>query len=211
MTMIHRFDRRCRNIFLALAPAVVLAACAAPGYGPTAGAAVETGRWMPVDATGARIAAPGSPEVLAAREMRTSQGELIQEVTLANRTALPGQNRLSLSVDYGPPSLLAADPYAVRVGRYTMTPQSLALETRESLSAGNIPDQPGARANRYGIYNYVDVEHPGGVRCILVWQSLPTDTVFARIRRAAAEYRMCDVGRSVEELLKPFDDLQLTL
>jgi hypothetical protein len=117
----------------------------------------------------------------------------------------------SLSVDYGPPSLLAADPYAVRVGRYTMTPQSLALETRESLSAGNIPDQPGARANRYGIYNYVDVEHPGGVRCILVWQSLPTDTVFARIRRAAAEYRMCDVGRSVEELLKPFDDLQLTL
>lgn len=195
---------------VALLGAAALAACA--GTGGTAADRADLGRWMPIEPAMARVQLAPNGEAgaaVAARELRTTQGELVQEVTLANPTAIPGQNALTLMVDYGPPSLFAVDHHAPKVGRYAMTPAVLAAATREALAGAAPEGQPEMRANRYGPYSYVAAGQPGGVRCVYAWQGLEGGTAAfgASFRRAAVTLRVCDRARRDEDLLSLFDGL----
>src|SRR4051812_3031353 len=133
---------------------------AASDIGPS-----EIGRWVPVEPGRARIAVESS-EALSARQLRTSQGELVQTVTLANNTAVPGDNQLVAAFDYGPPSIFAADAYAPKVGHYAMAPAVLNGLVAEMLPRAVIAGEPQIRKNRYGLYGYVTAEYPGQAKCV---------------------------------------------
>jgi hypothetical protein len=100
----------------ALAAVLLTSACITPGDpGPGIGPGPEIGRWVPIEPGRARVilASPQAGEALAARELRTTQGEVVQTITLPNNTAVPGDNEIIAAFDYGPPSIFAKDIYTV--------------------------------------------------------------------------------------------------
>ena len=165
----------------AVAAALMTSACVTnPDPYPAAAVSGDVGRWVPIEAGRARVAlaAPASPDVpaspgaLAAREFRTSQGELVQTLTLPNNTAVPGDNELVAAFDYGPSSIFQADVHAAKVGRYAMEPASLNRLIGEMLPRAVLQGEPQIRKNGYGLYGYVSADYPGQAKCVLAWQVL---------------------------------------
>jgi hypothetical protein len=181
-------------------------------FGEPSATVSDIGRWVPVEPGRTRIAIESS-EALSARQLRTSQGELVQTVTLANNTAVPGDNKLVAAFDYGPPSIFAADVHAPKVGHYAMAPASLNGLLAEMLPRAVVAGEPQIRRNRYGLYGYVAAEYPGQAKCVLAWQVLDgSDATYADApRRTGIQMRVCDAQAQTAELIAPFDKLRLDL
>jgi hypothetical protein len=179
---------------------------------PSTAASSDIGRWVPVDPSRARIAVESS-EALSARQLRTSQGELIQTVTLANNTAVPGDNQLVAAFDYGPPSIFAADVHAPKVGHYAMASNVLNSLLAEMLPRAAVAGEPQIRKNRYGLYGYVAAEYPGQAKCVLAWQMLDgADAPGGNPpRRTGIQMRVCDARAQTADLVAPFDKLRLDM
>ena len=214
----------CRIVQMAaLAAALLTSACITPGdpyfntYSSTGfgadrtGPATEIGRWVPVEPGRARVAITqaGSQEALAGREMRTTQGELVQTLTLANNTAVPGDNQITAAFDYGPASIFQTDIYAPKVGRYRIGPENLGGILNEVLPRANILGAPQIRQNRYGLYGFVAAEYPGQAQCVLAWQVL--DGPSGAPRRTGIQMRLCDAHAQAADLIAPFDTLRLDM
>jgi hypothetical protein len=181
-------------------------------FGEPSAAVSDIGRWVPVEPGRTRIAIESS-EALSARQLRTAQGELVQTVTLANNTAVPGDNKLVAAFDYGPPSIFAADIHAPKVGHYAMAPASLNGLLAEMLPRAVVAGEPQIRRNRYGLYGYVAAEYPGQAKCVLAWQVLDgSDATYADApRRTGIQMRICDAQAQTAELVAPFDKLRLDM
>lgn len=208
----------------AVAAALMTSACVTnPDPYPAAAVSGDVGRWVPIEAGRARVAlaAPASPDVpaspgaLAAREFRTSQGELVQTLTLPNNTAVPGDNELVAAFDYGPSSIFQADVHAAKVGRYAMEPASLNHLIAEMLPRAVLQGEPQIRKNGYGLYGYVSADYPGQAKCVLAWQVLDGTDLRqaggAAPRRAGIQMRVCDARAQPAELIAAFDSLRLDL
>jgi hypothetical protein len=204
---------RSPSIFLALvAGTLVLAGCALPS--DRLAADRDAARWIPIEPQRARIdiGRDTGIDALAAREKRTVQGELIEEITLANDTAAPGGNVLTLAVDYGPSSFLLADPYAVKVGQYAMTPTTVAAATRQVFDKAQQVTAPEIRANRYGPYSFITAEYPGVAHCALAWQVVSPDLLpTIPFRKASVRMRVCGRAADTATLLRAFDTFRLAL
>jgi hypothetical protein len=198
----------------AVAASLLTGACATNpnGFGEPSTASSDIGRWVPVDPSRARIAVESS-EALSARQLRTSQGELVQAVTLANNTAVPGDNQLVAAFDYGPPSIFATDIHAPKVGHYAMAPAALNGLLAEMLPRAVVAGEPQIRRNRYGLYGYVAAEYPGQAKCVLAWQMLDgADTPGGNPpRRTGIQMRVCDARAQTADLVAPFDKLRLDM
>ena len=195
-----------------LAAAAALSACVMPA--DRVAADKDIGRWRPVEAQRARIEIDrdAGVGVVAAREKRTAQGEMIEELMLGNDTAAPGENTLTLAVDYGPASFLLADPYAVKVGQYAMTPAAMPGTMRAAFPKAQIAATPEIRANRYGPYSYLAAEYAGTARCVYAWQVVSSDqTGGPSFRKASVQLRVCGRTKDPIELLKTFDTFRLAL
>jgi hypothetical protein len=181
-------------------------------FGEPSTASSDIGRWVPVDPSRARIAVESS-EALSARQLRTSQGELVQTVTLANNTAVPGDNQLVAAFDYGPPNIFAADVHAPKVGHYAMAPAVLNGLLAEMLPRAVIAGEPQIRKNRYGLYGYVAAEYPGQAKCVLAWQMLDGAEISGGNppRRTGIQMRVCDARAQTADLVAPFDKLRLDM
>jgi hypothetical protein len=167
---------------------------------------------VPVDPSRTRIAVESS-EALSARQLRTSQGELVQAVTLSNNTAVPGDNQLVAAFDYGPPSIFATDIHAPKVGHYAMAPAVLNGLLAEMLPSAVVAGEPQIRKNRYGLYGYVAAEYPGQAKCVLAWQMLDgADAPGGNPpRRTGIQMRVCDAQAQTADLVAPFDKLRLDM
>jgi hypothetical protein len=189
-------------------------ACAtnSSSFGEPSTASSDIGRWVPVDPSRARVAVESS-KALSARQLRTSQGELVQAVTLANNTAVPGDNQLVAAFDYGPPSIFATDIHAPKVGHYAMAPAVLNGLLAEMLPRAVVAGEPQIRRNRYGLYGYVEAEYPGQAKCVLAWQMLDgADTPGGNPpRRTGIRMRVCDARAQTADLVAPFDKLRLDM
>ena len=199
----------------AVAVSLLTGACATNpnGFGePSTAASSDIGRWVPVDPSRARIAVESS-EALSARQLRTSQGELVQAVTLANNTAVPGDNQLVAAFDYGPPSIFATDIHAPKVGHYAMAPAVLNGLLAEMLPRAVVAGEPQIRKNRYGLYGYVAAEYPGQAKCVLAWQMLDGADIPGGNppRRTGIQMRVCDARAQTADLVAPFDKLRLDM
>jgi hypothetical protein len=197
------------------ASALLTGACATNpnSFGePFTASVSDIGRWVPVEPGRARIAVESS-EALSARQLRTSQGELVQTVTLANNTAVPGDNQLVAAFDYGPPSIFAADIHASKVGHYAMAPAVLNGLLAEMLPRAVVAGEPQIRRNRYGLYGYVAAEYPGQAKCVLAWQMLDgADAPGGNPpRRTGIQMRVCDAQAQTADLVAPFDKLRLDM
>jgi hypothetical protein len=201
----------------AVAALLLTSACATPS-GPVSSASgsSDIGRWVPIEPVRAHVALAAGPtgaDTLSGRELRTSQGELIQTLTLSNNTAIPGDNELVASFDYGPSSIFATDIHAPKVGRYAMAPSALNTLIGEMLPRATVQGEPQLRKNRYGLYGYVAAEYPGQAKCVLAWQVLDGDALGqdAAPRRAGIQMRVCDARAQPAELIASFDSLRLDL
>jgi hypothetical protein len=179
---------------------------------PSLAASSDIGRWIPVEPGRARVAVESS-EALSVRQLRTSQGELVQTVTLANNTAVPGDNQLVAAFDYGPPSIFATDVHAPKVGHYAMAPAALNNLLAEMLPRAVVAGEPQIRKNRYGLYGYVVAEYPGQAKCVLAWQMLNGADVSGGSppRRTGIQMRVCDARAQTANLVASFDKLRLDL
>lgn len=202
----------------AAAAALLTSACVTtPDTYPAATVSGDIGRWVPIEAGRARVAlaAPASPDPLSAREFRTSQGELVQTLTLPNNTAVPGDNELVAAFDYGPPSIFQTDVHAAKTGRYAMEPASLNHLIGEMLPRAVVQGEPQIRKNGYGLYGYVSADYPGQAKCVLAWQVLDGADLRqaggAAPRRAGIQMRVCDARAQPAELIAAFDSLRLDL
>jgi hypothetical protein len=208
-TTVHRFAQAA-----IVTTSLLTGACAtnSSSFGEPSTASSDIGRWVPVDPSRARIAVESS-EALSARQLRTSQGELVQTVTLANNTAVPGDNQLIAAFDYGPPSIFAADVHAPKVGHYAMAPAALNGLLAEMLPRAVVAGEPQIRRNRYGLYGYVAAEYPGQAKCVLAWQMLDgADTPGGNPpRRTGIQMRVCDAQAQTADLVAPFDKLRLDM
>jgi hypothetical protein len=199
-----------------VATALLTGACVTDANGfdesPASFAASDIGRWVPVEPGRTRIAVESS-DALSARQLRTSQGELVQTVTLANNTAVPGDNQLVAAFDYGPPSIFAADVHAPKIGHYAMAPAALNGLLAEMLPRAVIAGEPQIRRNRYGLYGYVAAEYPGQAKCVLAWQVLDgADAPGGNPpRRTGIQMRVCDARAQAADLVAPFDKLHLDM
>lgn len=179
---------------------------------PSLAAVSDIGRWVPVEPGRARVAVESS-EALSVRQLRTSQGELVQTVTLANNTAVPGDNQLVAAFDYGPPSIFATDVHAPKVGHYAMAPAALNNLLAEMLPRAVVAGEPQIRKNRYGLYGYVAAEYPGQAKCVLAWQMLEGVDLSGgnTPRRTGIQMRVCDARAQTADLVAPFDKLRLDM
>jgi hypothetical protein len=208
-TTVHRFAQAA-----VVATSLLTGACAtnSSSFGEPSTASSDIGRWVPVDPSRARVAVESS-EALSARQLRTSQGELVQAVTLANNTAVPGDNQLVAAFDYGPPSIFATDIHAPKVGHYAMAPAALNGLLAEMLPRAVVAGEPQIRRNRYGLYGYVAAEYPGQAKCVLAWQMLDgADTPGGNPpRRTGIQMWVCDAQAQTADLVAPFDKLRLDM
>ncbi|EWY39278.1 hypothetical protein N825_07305 [Skermanella stibiiresistens SB22] len=210
----------------AVAALLLTSACATTSSPvSSASGSSDIGRWVPIEPARAHVAlAPANTansgtgtDTLSGRELRTSQGELIQTLTLSNNTAIPGDNELVASFDYGPSSIFATDIHAPKVGRYAMAPSALSGLIGEMLPRANVQGEPQIRKNRYGLYGYVAAEYPGQAKCVLAWQVLDGDAIAQGFgdggapRRAGIQMRVCDARAQPAELIASFDSLRLDL
>lgn len=190
----------------------LLSACA-PGFRRDNGDRLPT-TWarVPPDDVPVILPAGGSVRAIAAR--RRTIGDIFQSyiLVLSNPTVLPGENRLSLDVEWVPESIYGA---LVRPDR----PYPVPLYTEERLQATmerEFPDMETAigdtvRRNRYGEYDFATARGENEI-CVLAWQLiddrrrvLPETVAAIRL-----EWRVCGNGASPAPLLAAFDRLTLT-
>jgi hypothetical protein len=199
---------------VAVTATLLIGACATNpnSFGDSSTAVSEIGRWVPVEPDRSRVAVANS-EALSARQLRTSQGELIQTVTLANNTAVPGDNQLVAAFDYGPPSLFATDIHAPKVGHYAMAPAALSGLLAQMLPNAVVAEEPQIRSNGYGLFGYLAAEYPGQAKCVLAWQVIDGAGAFAvnPPRRTGIQMRVCDARAQTPELVAAFDKLRLDM
>lgn len=196
-----------------LALGALLSGCA-PGFRRDLGDRLPT-LWSRVQPGDVPVLLPtdGGARPIAAR--RRTIGEVFDSynLILSNPTSLPGENRLSLDVEWVPDSIFGA---MTRPDR----PYPVPLYTEERLLktlSREFPDMDPAvgdtvRRNRYGDYDFAIARNETSA-CVLAWQLIDDRERILPETLAAIrlEWRVCGSGRSVEALLRPFEGLILTV
>ncbi|HZH26715.1 MAG TPA: cellulose biosynthesis protein BcsN [Azospirillaceae bacterium] len=167
------------------------------------------GHWRVLEPT--RVRAELDLPGVGARERRTRDGELVQDLVLANDTRVAGENRLTLAVDYGPPDgRVRAD--GPRLGRYGFTPAELEAELARALPGARIAPGPVLRSNGYGPYYAVTAEYPGEAACVFAWQVIDGGAHLPPgARRASLVLRWCTRAANADGPLRAFDRLRLAV
>lgn len=161
--------------------------------------------WRRIDPSGmlARLGAAPS-EVIAAREYRSAGGEYVQVATLANDTAVRGENRLVLSMLRGG---LGFAPEGPRQGHYAFTPETLPEVLEETVPGATVQGAPQPRRNRLGIYYTQRVRHADGPQCVVAWQVLEPERIRLDADKVTVLARWC--GSTAEQPEGLLDSLGL--
>lgn len=196
-----------------LALGTLLSGCA-PGFRRDLGDRLPT-LWSRIQPGDVPVLLPADGSVRAIAARRRTIGEVFDSynLVLANPTSLPGENRLSMDVEWVPDSILGALSRPDR-------PYPVPLYTEERLLATlkrEFPDMDPAigdtvRRNRYGDYDFAMARNTTSV-CVLAWQLIDDRERILPETLAAIrlEWRVCGNGRSAEALLRPFEGLILTV
>jgi hypothetical protein len=183
-----------RSLSLLLA-SLLLAGCAAPG----APASFSQRQERPANEAYV-MPPPGGPQVLGVIEERFINA-IQQDLALATRSALPGQNRLNAQF-FG--------PYGANTGRDNRQFDSPLdhAHVRDELRL-EFPRVPMAIstiyvANKYGPFGYA-VGRQGSELCVYAWQRLSSvstgATLFDPKGTIAIRLRLCEVGATEGQLL----------
>lgn len=203
-----------RNMILA--PAALLSAIALAGCvsGGETRFAEKAPVWVRIAEDEMPVALPANAKIDIVQARRRVIGNVFTsyDITFANATALPGENRLWVDTEAARPLFSFANADAVE------RPFPVPLYTEERLRAALQKEFPGlpaeivatARRNRYGVYDYA-VATAGGASCVLAWQlidaqsgALPQTLTAIRL-----EWRMCGPVAKPEALLAAFDRMTL--
>ena len=174
---------------------------------PSAWSRLSTG------AVPAILPADSPVKAVAARTRTHASSYRSYRAVLSNGTTLPGENRLSIDVEYTPRHFLEfvdPPPRLFPIPLYTAETLTATLESEFPDLAAEQAHAP--RRNRYGLYDYA-VAHRGRDSCVLAWQLLDDrkrmlpDT----LRAIRLEWRVCGTNTEPAALLAPFDQLKLTV
>jgi hypothetical protein len=175
--------------------ASLLAGCAAPG-----GPASFTERRERAANEAYVLPPPGGPQVLSVIEERFLNG-IQQDLVLATKSTLPGQNRLRAQF-FG--------PYGANTGRDNRLFNSpldrphTAEEMRREFPLMAMATSSIYVANKYGPFGYA-VGRQGSELCIYAWQRLSSvatgTTLFDPRGTIAIRLRLCEAGATEQQLL----------
>jgi hypothetical protein len=137
-----------------------------------------------------------------------SHDSLHQEVVYENRTALAGENLLTVDVGRRDQAGFMRPPSASQIAR----------EMRAALPGVNASISPLLRQNSRGTYGYATASYGNGGACLYAWQHVkavtPADSIgFDKLTRArlSAQIRLrfCHPGLSADQIVALMDTLTL--
>ena len=141
---------------------LALSACVATENPATRYVGVLDAGWSQIPVERARVNLPstGGLAPLEARELRSPQGELLQEVVLSNDSYLPGENRVTVAIDFKRGTF--AGHRDGTMGEYAFDEDLVRRTTIQQFSGALDVGQPSARQGPYGIFYFIPAEYRDG-------------------------------------------------
>ncbi len=202
--------RRIAEVVVVGFGALALSACVTTGDPTTRYVGVVDTGWSEIPVERARVGIPSSHgfSALEARELRHPEGELLQEVVFSNASYLPGENRITIAVDFKRGTF--AGYRDGTVGEYDFDEDFIRRQAVQQFSGAQQVGTPSARQSALGLFYFISAEYRDG-RCVYAWQVVEGDRLRKDVKRASIQLRACDQTKSVQDLLQVFANLRLAV
>jgi hypothetical protein len=201
---------RCLSSCLAIICIVgLLAGCRPPGSMSDSPVLIPLDGPQRANAETAMIQLPAEFDKARLGVTRRKEKILLREdMVLANDTALPRENRLTLRTRW---TGIGRLPF---MGESPMAPYTVervdALAAREFPSATTV-SMVQERRNQRGRYAYRIATYADGSTCVLAWQIVEASQVNGHKGTYSLEYRFCAPNRSTATMLALYDGVNIQL